>query len=75
MTPCELYHRLQYDVVFSVKPEFRHRFLRLLAAGFNEEGDAVPLSDHRRQQIDCLWCSDYDTEKCTTCGQFLVAAG
>ena len=75
MIPSELYHRLQGDVLFHVKPEARPLFLEILAEGFDEQGNALPLSDHQKQRIDCLWCPDYDTDKCTTCGQFLVKTG
>ena len=75
MTLCELYHRMQGDMVFLVKQEDRRAFLSVFAAGFDEDGRPILLAPYQRQLLKCLGCEFCNTLACRKCKDIPVETG
>ena len=75
MTLCELYHRMQGDLMFLVKQEDRRAFLSVFAAGFDEEGRPILLAPHQKQLLKCLGCEHCNKPECRRCKDFPVEDG
>jgi hypothetical protein len=75
MTLAELYHRLRSDIVMLCRQEDRRAFLSVLTAGFDEEGEAIPIELHQEQLLKCLGCEHCNTAECRKCADFPVETG
>ena len=75
MTLCELYHRMQSDLVMIVRQEDRRAFLSVFAAGFDEDGNAIALADYQKQLLKCLGCEHCNKPECRLCKDFPAETG
>lgn len=58
-----------------VPKESRTTFVAVLAAGFDETGEALELAPHQWQLLKCLGCECCGKTECSKCGDFPAETG